>query len=97
MKGLEKSITDNLAAVTVKSAAMQSISFLNNIPTNPWNKYAIFSCRNFKLFTIPSSGAGVSAVSIVNTRDKVITKISPDWGLGHKINDESFKLSTNIS
>ena len=35
MKGLEKSITDNLAAVTVKSAAMQSISFLSSIPTNP--------------------------------------------------------------
>ena len=35
MKGLEKSITDNLAAVTVKSAAIQSISFLNSIPTKP--------------------------------------------------------------
>ena len=35
MKGLEKSMTVSLAAVTVRSAAMRSISFLINIPTNP--------------------------------------------------------------
>ena len=35
MKGWEKSITSSLAAVTVRSAAMQSSSSLSSIPTRP--------------------------------------------------------------
>jgi len=37
MKGSENSRTDNLAAVTVKSAAIQSISRRSNIPTSPFH------------------------------------------------------------
>ena len=39
MKGSENSRTDNLAAVTVKSAAIQSISRRSNIPTSPKNHF----------------------------------------------------------
>ena len=35
MNGLEKSMTDSLEAVMVRSAAIQSISSRNNIPTRP--------------------------------------------------------------
>ena len=53
MKGFEKSMTLSLAAVTVRSAAMRSISSLINIPTNPFKKSIksfIFSFLNLPIW-----------------------------------------------
>ena len=77
MKGLEKSMTVSLAAVTVRSAAMRSISFLINIPTNPCQK--LLDKQLFKLsvceFTIPRATDRFNSVSVVNTWDKFIAEV----------------------
>ena len=53
MKGLEKSMTVSLAAVTVRSAAIRSISFVINIPTNPCQKFLVKHYFNFLFVNSP--------------------------------------------
>ena len=47
MKGWEKSITSSLAAVTVRSAAIQSSSSLSSIPTRPSYGFKSFFRKYF--------------------------------------------------
>ena len=97
MKGLEKSMTVSLAAVTVRSAAMRSISFVINIPTNPCQTILVIK-HYFKFvickFTIPRPTDSFNSVSVVNTWDKFIAEVSHSRCLGHKINNKTFSFVT---
>ena len=96
MKGLEKSMTVSLAAVTVRSAAMRSISFVINIPTNPCQKILVIKHFKFLIckFTIPRPTDCFNSVSVVNTWDKFIAEVSHSRCLGHKINNKPFSFVT---